>query len=337
MTARNHAFDLLCGVCIVRMVMLHIMQFTNQVEQDWWKVVMEWSFFFMSFFFFKAGYFNKSVSGDSRAYFLDRVKRLFIPYLTCGLLADLVYFAFLPFLMDRYHKPVEPLEWSHIWDTSSFYGNAPDWFLFSFFVSYLVVHFLEKIPHLHWVVLSFPLLSYLCWLFGNPLWMSLDNLFMGVFFFYLGRLWGWLMRTMDRRLMCGISCLMVVAFAVGNVLWHGEYTMSSNRFTGDFIPTMANTVLILCGLSGLLLTVHLPRIPVLCYIGQHSMVYFLCHYPLLYIWKFTHLSFGHSIYGHADEAILLAPVIFALCTWFVPYFEKVPWLSGRFATEQKAI
>ena len=59
---RNHAFDILCGICIIRMVTLHIMAFCGQDKQDWWLEVMQWSFFFMSFFFFKAGYFNKGTS-----------------------------------------------------------------------------------------------------------------------------------------------------------------------------------------------------------------------------------------------------------------------------------
>jgi hypothetical protein len=59
------------------------------------------------------------------------------------------------------------------------------------------------------------------------------------------------------------------------------------------------------------------------------MVFFLLHYPMLYVYKFFHLSFGRSIYHHLDEVFILVPVIFGLCAWLVPYFEAVPWLSGR--------
>ena len=50
MRERNHAFDILCGICIIRMVSLHIMAFCGQEDQEWWGEVMRWSFFFMSFF-----------------------------------------------------------------------------------------------------------------------------------------------------------------------------------------------------------------------------------------------------------------------------------------------
>lgn len=337
MKQRNHAFDLLCGLCILRMILLHIMQFTGQAQTDWWNIVMEWSFFFMSFFFFKAGYFNKGVSSPTLPYLKDRVKRLLVPYLTCGLIGDAVYFAFVPFLINRYHKPVEPLEWSHIWDNSSFYGNAPTWFLFSFFVAYIAVHFIEKVRGLHWIVLGFPLVSYWFWTLDNPLWMKVDNVFIGIFFFYLGRLLHLLIDKTGERFVLGCSILMVIGFITGNIFWHGEYTMSSNRFTGDFLPTMVNTVLALCGWAGLLLTIRIPRIPVLCFIGEHSMVFFLCHYPMLYFYKFMHLSFGRSIFGHLDDTLILIPVIFALCTWLVPYFEAVPWLSGRWKEKEEHI
>ena len=165
MKARNHAFDLLCGICIVRMVTLHIMNICGLGDKDAWLQVMQWTYFFMSFFFFKAGYFNKGVSAPTWPYLQDRVKRLLVPWACCGLLGNVVYFSFLPHLIERYHKPVETLEWSHIWETASHYGNSPTWFLFSFFMTYVVVHFIEKVSRLHWIVLLFPFCA--VWLFNS--------------------------------------------------------------------------------------------------------------------------------------------------------------------------
>ena len=116
MKTRNHAFDILCGICIIRMVTLHIMAFCGQDKQDWWLEIMRWSFFFMSFFFFKAGYFNKGTSaGTDLEYLRDRSKRLLVPYLSAGSIGAVVYFSFYFPLVDRYNKFVEPLEWNHIW------------------------------------------------------------------------------------------------------------------------------------------------------------------------------------------------------------------------------
>ena len=100
---RNHAFDILCGICIIRMVTLHIMAFCGKDKVDWWLEVMQWSYFFMSFFFFKAGYFNKGTGTNDKEYLIDRCKRLFIPYLGAGLIGGAVYFAFYPHLSAKYH------------------------------------------------------------------------------------------------------------------------------------------------------------------------------------------------------------------------------------------
>ncbi len=326
---RNHAFDILCGICIVRMVMLHIMGFTGERGLHWWQEVMQWTYYFMSFFFFKAGYFCHSVGGGNRAYLLDRSRRLLAPYLSSALIGLLVYFAFYFPLASKYGHFVEHIEWSHFITSSGVYGNPPIWFLFSFFCMYILAHFTEQVRHLHWVWAAGPVLSWWLWTQGNPLWLSTSNVFMGIFFFYLGHLWHWAMERWGDRRMLAASVLMAGAAAVGNVLLPGQYAMSSNTFEGNAPMAVANATLALCGLSGILLSTHVHRVPWLCYVGEHSMVYFLLHYPMLYFYKFTRLCFGHSIYGHADDAIVLTPAIFGLCSWLVPYVERLPWLSGR--------
>lgn len=336
MKERNHTFDFLCGICIIRMITLHTITFCGHKGDDWWTEVMAWSFFFMCFFFFKAGYFNKTVSGDTKAYVWDKTKRLLPPYLTWGTIGFIVYAIFLPFEIERYHHPVEPMEWNHLWRTSAFWGNEPVWFLFSFWAAYVLVHFIKKIHIVKpisvfqtVVILACPILSYWMWTLGNPLPMSLSNVFMGVFFFNMGRTWRWLIERMGRRTTLILSSVLIVAFIILNIVWHGEYVMSTNRFEGSSLAAFVNTVIILLGLSGFLLKLPLKRVPVVNYIGQHSMVYFVVHYPILQFYRFIHISFGHSIYGHWDDFVVLLVFVFSICTWLVPYVESVPWLSGR--------
>ena len=340
---RNHAFDFLCGICIIRMICHHIMNFCGQVEDAWWLEVMQWTYYFMSFFFFKAGYFNKSVLGPSREYCREKAKRLLIPYVTTGLIGGAIYFSFLPFLIERYHRPIEPLEWSHIWMNSSFYGNLPTWFLFSFFSAYTAIHFLEKWRHRvtanfspsvqKWsslVYFTFPFISYWLFTLKNPMWMSLNNVFMGLFFFELGRVWRRALDNWKPQTTISISICLIMLFVISNIIFHDcSYTMASNRFEGNPVVTVINITIILCGLSGLLIAMELPRVPVINFIGQHSMVFFVSHYPMLYYYKFMHLCFGRSIYHRYDEVLVLIPIIFCLCAWLVPFIERVPWLSGR--------
>ena len=337
MKERNHAFDILCGICIIRMVSLHIMAFCGQEDQEWWREVMRWSFFFMSFFFFKAGFFNKGTSsGTDMDYLKDRSKRLLVPYVTSGVIGLVVYFSFYFPLVDRYKKFVEPLEWSHIWMKSGFYGNSPIWFLFSFFVVYMMVRYIDKVKHLCWLTVFFPAISYWAYRTGNNLPMSLGNVFIACYFFYLGRLWQWAMCRFEIRRLMAVSWLMVLLFVVLGFVASGTYNMSQNIFTGNALMAVVRATLVLCGLSGVLLTARVPRIPWLCFIGEHSMVFFISHYPMLYFYKFTHLSFGRSIYGRVDDALILLPVVFCICSWLVPYVERVPWLSGRWPGSRRA-
>ncbi len=331
MKQRNHTFDFLCGLCIIRMVTLHVFQFTGFNHEPWWKTVMDWSFFLMCFFFFKAGYFNRSVGGATLPYLKDRTKRLFVPYVTCGFIGVALFWSFTLLLKGEYSSAVLYFQWSHIWRTSDFYGNSPMWFLFSFYAMYVVVHFIDKNRLFRLAVIVFPLIAYMLYTWGNPLWLNLNNVFMGVFFFYLGHYWHLLIARLRRRRAFVLSAVLVGLFVAGNIYWHGVYTMHSNLFSGNHWGAVCNTVLIVCGLSGLFISVNMPRIPLVNFIGEHSMVYFVLHFPILFFVKYLHLCSHHSMIGHGSDAILTILLIFVMCSWLVRYFEKVPWLSGRWS------
>ena len=107
------------------MVTLHIMTLTGQRDQVWWQEVMQWTYYFMSFFFFKAGYFCRSVGGRNRAYLIDRRPRLLAPYLSSAFICLLVFFSFYYPLKNKYGHFVEEISWSQLSKTSGEYGNTP--------------------------------------------------------------------------------------------------------------------------------------------------------------------------------------------------------------------
>lgn len=332
---RNHTFDLLCGLCIIRMMVLHVTEACSFADEEWWTEVMAWTYYFMSFFFFKAGYFNKTISGNSRQYCIDRTKRLLVPYVVWGLIGNIVYFTFVWFILDPKTTIVKNTTWEHVYGTSSFYGNGPVWFLFSFYWAYICMHFISKVRGLRWIVMAFPVISW--WLFtqGNPLWLSLNNVFFGIFLFFLGRVWRWVMERLKRRNTIIVSILFIAIFAWLNICHHGEYTMSSNQWTGEWWAIPVNTVTSLCGISGLLIALNIPRIPVVNYIGEHSMVFFVAHYPMLVLYKLLRTANVHTLRGHWDDYIILLLILFGVCFLLVPYVEKVPWLSGRWIKQKQ--
>lgn len=329
MTKRNHTFDFLCGLCIVRMVMLHTFQYTGFTVQPWWKELMDWSFYLMCFFFFKAGYFNRTTSGPTLSYLWDRTKRLLVPYITCGLIGNVLFWLFMWLLEGEYSRNPIRFLWIHTYKVSDFYGNAAMWFLFSFYIMYVAVHFIGKVRWLKWFALAFPFVSYWLWSEGNPLWMNLNNVCMGIFFFYLGHWWRLLTARTGRRTEFIISVVMLALFVVSNVEWHGVYTMHSNLFSGNPWGAVVNTVLVVCGLSGLFLSIRLPRVPLIGYVGEHSMVYFVLHFPVLYAYRNIALLNHVSLRGSWADAVLMLVIVFAFCTLVVRWFERVPLLSGR--------
>ena len=344
MKQRNHTFDLLCGICIIRMIMLHITNACGFGDEGWWASVMSWTYFFMSFFFFKAGYFNKTVSGNSHDFILDKAKRLLIPYAVWGTIGNIIYFFFVLFILDPNNTVVKQTDVTHLWTTSQFFGNVPCWFLVSFFMAYVVAHLVSKVPPLfkitsrgrtynfkiHWFILPLPLLSYWLYAHGNPLPFGLNNIFIGIFLFYLGRVWHFVTEKMGREVTLGVSGVLLAGYIVVNSTYSGSYTMSDNLWTGNPYSIILSITLVLCGLSGILLSIDLPRIPVINYIGQHSMVFFVAHYPMLILYKLIRSANVHSIRHQWDDYTILLIIIFSLCFLLVPHVEKVPWLSGRF-------
>ena len=330
MKQRNHAFDFLCGLCILRMMLLHLISMCGYRGEFWFGKLMAWSFFFMSFFFFKAGYFNKTVSGNSLAYIKDKAKRLLTPYFMWGAIGSIIYFGFIWLFPEHFDKVIHRLSWQHTYRVSHFYGDPPCWFLMSFFLAYIAIHFIYKVRYLHLVILTFPFVSYWLWKMHNPLWLSMNNVFMGIFYFYLGHLWKMLQLKVNRTQIIGISVTLILIFAVGNKLMHGEYDMSLNKFVSNPWGAGINTTCALCGISGLLLALPMRRIPVVNYIGEHSMVFFVAHYPLIFFYKFTHNTFGRDVWHHWDEFITMSVFVMVICFFLVPFVEKVPILSGRF-------
>ena len=333
---RSNAFDLLCGLCILRMVTLHAICQTQLRQTPWWRETMAWTFFFMSFFFFKAGYFNKGITGKTIPYLKDRIRRLFVPYISWGIIGGAIAFFWLCLFPEGIDKGITALA-KFRWHVGGLtFGNSPLWFLLSFFTTYILMHFIERVRYLHWVVLLFPLVGYWLFLQGNPLWFYLSNVFCGTFFFYLGKVWHHTLDRLSRYQALFFSILLCVGFVFANIYLHGEYEMKMNLWIGPFWQVLLIMPLSLLGISGVLLSVPTPRVPVFNYVGEHSMVYFVMHYPIILSYAYASILLGHNIHKSIPDLIIILILALTLCTLAVPFVESVPWLSGRKALPKRA-
>ncbi len=180
------------------------------------------------------------------------------------------------------------------------------------------------------VIVSMPFISYIMAQMKNPLILSLNNVFMGIFFFYLGHYWHLLQKKVPNKYLILISLVLIAVFIAGNKMWHGEYDMSLNKWVQNPWGAGINTMCALVGISGLLLAIPMKRVPVIGFMGEHSMVFFVLHYIIIYIYKFVRAINHHSLSHHWDDFIILMVLILCICSWLVPLIEKYAFLSGRF-------
>ncbi len=329
MKKRNNAFDLLCGLCIIRMVTLHAVCQTQLRQASWWKETMFWTFFFMSFFFFKAGFFNKGITGATLPYLKDRVRRLLVPYFSWGIIGFVLAFFWLSLFPEGLAKAVGKVA-KFDWLGEGFtFGNSPLWFLLSFFSTYILMHFIEKVRNLHWLVLCFPAIGYWLYRQGNPMWFLLDNVFCGTFFFYIGKVWHKVLDGMTRQKAFFLSLILFAGFVAANIYLHGEYEMKTNQWIGPFWNVLLIMPLSLLSISGILLSLPTPRVPLVSYIGEHSMVFFVMHYPIVLSYAYISILLGHNIRGSLPDLMVIVALAFVLCFLAVPMVERVPWLSGK--------
>jgi glycosyltransferase involved in cell wall biosynthesis len=329
MKQRNNAFDLLCGLCILRMVTLHVVCQTQMRQTPWWKETMAWTFFFMSFFFFKAGYFNKGITGKTIPYLRDRIQRLLTPYISWGIIGGIIAFCWLCLFPEGPANAIAALSKFRWLVGGLTFGNGPLWFLLSFFTTYVLMHFIERVRYLHWMVLLFPTIGYWLYLHGNPLWFYLSNVFCGTFFFYMGKAWHHVLDKLTRHTALSISLLLCTAFVMANIFLHSEYEMKMNLWLGDFWKVLLIMSLSLLGISGVLLSLPTPRVPLVNYVGEHSMVFFVMHYPIVLSYAYASILLGHNIKGSFPDLFIILILAFTLCFLAVPFVERVPWLSGR--------
>lgn len=215
------------------------------------------------------------------------------------------------------------------------FGNAPLWFLLSFLATYILMHFIERVRYIHWVVLLFPAIGYWFFLHDNPLWFYLNNVFCGTFFFYMGRLWHYVIKRIPKHWTLIISILFCIGFIFANIYLHAEYKMRPNVWVGTPWQSMFIIFLSLCGFSGVLLSLRIPRIPFVNYVGEHSMVYFVMHYPVILSYAYCCGLYAHDIRQSIPDIVIMLILAFVLCTIAVPYVERVPWLSGKWKTANK--
>ena len=126
-----------------------------------------------------------------------------------------------------------------------------------------------------------------------------------------------------------------IGFIFANIYLHGEYEMKTNLWVGPFWQVLLIMPLSLLGISGIFLSIPTPRLPLVNYIGEHSMVFFVMHYPIVLSYAYASILLEHPFRKSIPDLIIILIITFTLCFIAVPFVERVPWLSGRWQTTGK--
>lgn len=139
--SRNKALDAGCGVMVIWMMLYHTFQ-NAQICDSLSEILFSIFYFFMPWFFYKAGIFWKPK--PIRTVIKTGLKRLFIPYLIFSIIGHIIWCIQIWINGDYnwMHYVLSPFK--AIITSGAVAGNMPLWFLFSLFFLRIIYTLLKR-------------------------------------------------------------------------------------------------------------------------------------------------------------------------------------------------
>ena len=324
MKERNHTFDLLCGICMLGFIVAIVTDHCKMNDAAWATEMRWWTYLAVGLFYFKAGYYCPPADEPLMPLLQRKARRLLVPYVVWSMVGMVLYFAFLHFFPEALHDYRESISWRQAWETGQWYGNPVLWVLPSLFLSSVIGMGLVRLHGASIAAVLLPAVSWWLASVGNPLWLGLGNVFVGTFLYVLGHWWAWAERRLEPTIFMLLSTALVFAALTSNWLLYGEYTMAENLWTGCAPASIANASLALCGLTGMLHSVITRPIPMLGFVGRHSMTFLVLPYPMITYYNFVHLIGKRTMTGHWNDFIAASLLTICLCSWLAKTTSAKP-------------
>jgi len=278
-------FDFVSGLFMIQIIIMHILQFSeNFATSSVFSFIMHVSFFFMPWFYFKSGYLYSTPKNGSKVYFKSKAKSLLLPFVLFTLIGFVLYF---PFEVMESNRSIIRILMSPgfamiRWGNGGV-GNQPIWFLLSLFLALAGFFLLDKFK-VKGLIILFPLIGYALYYFNLnlPLPLGLSNVFLGIFFLYAGYIFR--NEIEKSKYAKPILWLSLIIYSVVQIFWFSSLDMRINTVTsGSYF------VYLLSALCGLVLIYAIGKkidyVKPINYIGENSMVYFVAHWPILFLVK----------------------------------------------------
>lgn len=313
------------------MIFTHLLQTNPQIDDQTPNLQAGLShlfFYFMPWFFFKAGQFYKPK--PLKEVVKDSYKRLLVPFCVFSFLGHLLYCLCLYLKGDSniIHYTLSFIK--AILFSGASQGNQPIWFLLSLFIVRIVYSYItaRKVPaHIIAILaltiscLLHELIPYLSTPdegFGIPLYFL--NSTSGIFFYAMGVILrnkqysgGVILSSVFIYITIALLDFSVVGFRSDNLM-KGHYLVYK-------IDSIAGIVIIN---SLLKLFSRLYKMPILSYIGRNSMYFLILHYPLMTLTLILYSKRGLPQFFMEVIVIILVVPIIAMLT------KKNKWLSYIF-------
>ena len=317
MKERNAAYDAIAGIMVSMAILLHI-GYASFSQNN----ILHYFGFFMIWFFYKAGMFQKPNPTFNKDFWIRIWKRLIVPFLVTGYFGFTIFALCTDMALGEYILTL----W---WPVGvAIQGNGPSWFLITFVIVRILFPIIVKYIKGNWlwcVVLFFFCLSIFLHYTGITKKVTIMNTSMSMIFCTLG----YLMKEKQYKNEVFIgSAIVYFILCFG---YPSEINLSTTDVNyGNFIVSIFYNAAGILLINNLFTRYSVLQVQPLCHIGKNTMVYFLFHQPILHIMDMFHAEYGYD--SVTDKALKLIAVITILpIIDFIVHHPKLKmkWIVGE--------
>lgn len=285
MDKRNNSLDMIAGIFIVYMIVLHILQWCN-LTYVFGNVVFHVFSFFMFWFFFKSGMFYREKL--SKDIIIGGCKRLIVPFVIFSIVGHLLLCIKLLQEGDYnwMHYVLSPIK--SILLNGSLAGNLPLWFLLTLLAVQLIFNYLSKKVNIWFVVFVGYSIACILNMVAIPLPLYFANIALGIATYGFG----YKMKNVLYK--NNVFYFGFVVYIVILSLCYSSIDFRVNQVAKGFYLTACLYAISECVIINYLFSLTKVRLKKLEYIGRHSMNYYVMHWPILLLCS---IIVGKSISG----------------------------------------
>lgn len=270
--SRQDYLDIVAGILIIFMVFHHA--FPNSILDVW---LSRFLFFYMSWFFFKAGmFFKKEVALKDVIY--KSARRLLLPFVVFSVIGQGVY-AIELIVLNNLHMNFVTNSFLDIIKTGAVFGNGPLWFLLTLFFVRILYAYLCKRVKVFWIFpLFFVVLAYIFYCFEVCTPLYLGNTCLGALFFGLGSL----LKDLQYKISIFITSSFVYFVTVLFLPILGSFVNnSSESYIWWLLASLAGVI----SYNNVFNRINLRKM-VFGFCGQKSLEILVSHMPVLNLIRF---------------------------------------------------